>query len=129
MNYFKVKTIESSPFLQFELFAQDLKELEDKGYTRSSPYIVTQEIMESIPMDYGRFLKKLDGSGFLIDLTELELSALETAYLPKTKLKLRAELLALSNEIDLAVRMNESTTNLQSEFDSLKEDYDAIVIT
>lgn len=129
MNYFKIKTIGSTPFLQFELFAESTKELEDKGYTRSSPYIASQDVMEGIEMGFGRFLKKLDESGYLINLSEGELSALEASYKPITKSNLRAQLMSLSIEIDLATRMSESTTNLQNEFDSLKEDYDGIVIT
>ena len=55
-------------------------------------------------------------------------STAETNYKATKKNLLRKQLLELSNEIDLAAKMEESTTTLDTEFSTLKAEYDAIVI-
>lgn len=127
MKFFKVKELLKFPYLQFTLIADSLQELESLGLTRTSPYIISQDVMESIPFENNRFLKKLSSEGSLVDFSESELLQIRKDYEPQKKASQRNKLLALNNEISLAKSLGEDTTNLDNEFATLKTEYSKVI--
>lgn len=124
--YYLAKSISSAPGLNFQLIATSLEELESLGYSRSSAFVVTEEVIKSIPFNYGVYLQKLNDKGKLIDFTEEEVNMAKSTFAPIAKKQIINKLSKLSIEIDLAEKLGEITTNLQTEFNQLKSEYEEL---
>lgn len=93
--------------------------------------IVAAGFLEITKAKYDEFIADFKSNPFITyDVSKNELSkdaiALADAQDELQRREIRLQLLELSNELDLQVRMSESTTATQAEFDALKTTYEGL---
>jgi hypothetical protein len=124
MRYFKYSSRKDNPKIAFEQIAQTLEELTALGLESRDPYVISQDDMELISFEHGRFMKNVDEGGTLVDLSTEEIEEAETTFLPNLAINLRSQLITKAHEIALATKLGELTTRLDTEFTTLETAYD-----
>lgn len=93
--------------------------------------VVAAGFTEITEAKYNEFIADFNSNPFCtyndsINKIEKDAVTLSSEEALLTAKEMRLELLKMSNELDLKVRLGESTTTLQAEFDTLKTTYQSL---
>jgi hypothetical protein len=123
MRYYKIFPLEKKPFLNIDLWANSLEELQKMGL-ENDPLIVAEDMLPS--KQFGVYSHKIE-DGVLVAIDVVAMSDFESEAIELTKKKdlnaLRLELKKIWDERNFTVAINEDTTELDSLFKTKLSDY------